>query len=216
MVELELLPSFIKICGITSTQDAEYAIDAGATAIGLVFATSPRKIDIATGKTISEYSKNRILRVGVFKDQSDEEILSIIENVELDCAQLHSPLSSELEKALRNLNIAVIKAMSVGTDEIDEFDEHRVAAILIDGPSPGSGEDHAWEDVQQNFFQRPMIAAGGLNTSNLSRIVTLTNAWGVDVSSGVEESPGKKNPAKVSDFVNKANKVFVQPEDSNE
>ena len=61
-----------------------------------------------------------------------------------------------------------------------------------------------------------MIAAGGLNTSNLSRIVTLTNAWGVDVSSGVEESPGKKNPAKVSDFVNKANKVFVQPEDSNE
>jgi phosphoribosylanthranilate isomerase len=216
MVELELLPSFIKICGITSTQDAEYAIDAGATAIGLVFATSPRKIDIATGKTISEYSKNRILRVGVFKDQSDEEILSIIENVELDCAQLHSPLSSELEKELRNLNIAVIKAMSVGTDEIDEFDEHRVAAILIDGPSPGSGEDHAWGDVQQNFFQRPMIAAGGLNTANLSRIVTLTNAWGVDVSSGVEESPGKKNPAKVSDFVNKANKVFVQPEDSNE
>ncbi len=216
MVELELLPSFIKICGITSTQDAEYAIDAGATAIGLVFAASTRKIDIATGKTISEYSKNRILRVGVFKDQSDEEILSIIERVELDCAQLHSHLSSELEKELRNLNIAVIKAMSVGTDEIDEFDEHRVAAILIDGPSPGSGEDHAWGDVQQNFFQRPMIAAGGLNTANLSRIVTLTNAWGVDVSSGVEESPGKKNPAKVSDFVNKANKVFVQPEDSNE
>lgn len=216
MVELDLLPSFIKICGITSVEDASYAVDAGATAIGLVFAQSPRKIDVLQGQEISSYAKGKILRVGVFKDQSDIEILSIAGQVELDCVQLHSQLSEELASELRNFGVAIIKAMSIGTDEIELFDEHRVQAILIDGPAPGSGEEHSWADVQQNHFQRPMIAAGGLNSSNILRIVSSTSAWGVDVSSGCESATGKKDPVKVQEFVNKANKAFVQQEDLND
>ena len=216
MVELDLLPSFIKICGITSVEDASFAVDAGATAIGLVFAQSPRKIDEVKGQEISDYAKDKILRVGVFKDQSDSEVLSFVTQVELDCVQLHSALSTELAGELRRLNVAIIKAMSVGTDEIDNFDEHRVDAVLIDGPAPGSGEDHSWADVQQNHFQRPMIAAGGLNSSNILRIVSSTSAWGVDVSSGCESAPGKKDQLKVQEFVNKANKAFVQQEDFND
>jgi len=216
MVEFDLLPSFIKICGITSVEDASFAVDAGATAIGLVFAQSPRKIDEVKGQEISDYAKDKILRVGVFKDQSDSEVLSFVTQVELDCVQLHSALSTELAGELRRLNVAIIKAMSVGTDEIDNFDEHRVDAVLIDGPAPGSGEDHSWADVQQNHFQRPMIAAGGLNSSNILRIVSNTSAWGVDVSSGCESAPGKKDQLKVQEFVNKANKAFVQQEDFND
>ena len=216
MVELDLLPSFIKICGITSVEDASFAVDAGATAIGLVFAQSPRKIDEVKGQEISDYAKDKILRVGVFKDQSDSEVLSFVTQVELDCVQLHSALSTELAGELRRLNVAIIKAMSVGTDEIDNFDEHRVDAVLIDGPAPGSGEDHSWADVQQNHFQRPMIAAGGLNSSNILRIVSNTSAWGVDVSSGCESAPGKKDQLKVQEFVRKANKAFVQQEDFND
>jgi len=216
MVELDLLPSFIKICGITSVEDASFAVDAGATAIGLVFAQSPRKIDEVKGQEISDYAKDKILRVGVFKDQSDSEVLSFVTQVELDCVQLHSALSTELAGELRRLNVAIIKAMSVGTEEIDNFDEHRVDAVLIDGPAPGSGEDHSWADVQQNHFQRPMIAAGGLNSSNILRIVSSTSAWGVDVSSGCESAPGKKDQLKVQEFVNKANKAFVQQEDFND
>ena len=216
MVELDLLPSFIKICGITSVEDASYAVDAGATAIGLVFAQSPRKIDVLQGREISSYAKGKILRIGVFKDQSDTEILSIAGQVELDCVQLHSQLSKELASELRKFGVAIIKAMSIGTDEIELFDEHRVQAILIDGPAPGSGEEHSWADVQQNHFQRPMIAAGGLNSSNILRIVSSTCAWGVDVSSGCESAPGKKDSVKVQEFVNKANKAFVQQEDLND
>jgi len=216
MVELDLLPSFIKICGITSVEDASYAVDAGATAIGLVFAQSPRKIDVLQGREISSYAKGKILRIGVFKDQSDTEILSIAAQVELDCVQLHSQLSKELASELRKFGVAIIKAMSIGTDEIELFDEHRVQAILIDGPAPGSGEEHSWADVQQNHFQRPMIAAGGLNSSNILRIVSSTSAWGVDVSSGCESAPGKKDSVKVQEFVNKANKAFVQQEDLND
>ncbi len=216
MVELDLLPSFIKICGITSVEDASFAVDAGATAIGLVFAQSPRKIDEVKGQEISDYAKDKILRVGVFKDQSDSEVLSFVTQVELDCVQLHSALSTELAGELRRLNVAIIKAMSVGTDEIDNFDEHRVDAVLIDGPAPGSGEDHSWADVQQNHFQRPMIAAGGLNSSNILRIVSSTSAWGVDVSSGCESAPGKKDQLKVQEFVSKANKAFVQQENFND
>jgi len=216
MVELDLLPSFIKICGITSVEDASFAIDAGATAIGLVFAQSPRKIDEVKGQEISDYAKDKILRVGVFKDQSDSEVLSFVRQVELDCVQLHSFFSAELASELRKLNVAVIKAMSVGTDEIEDFDEHRVNAVLIDGPAPGSGEEHSWADVQQNHFQRPMIAAGGLNSSNVLRIVSNTSAWGVDVSSGCESAPGKKDQLKVQEFVRKANKAFVQQEDFND
>jgi phosphoribosylanthranilate isomerase len=216
MVELDLLPSFIKICGITSVEDASFAVDAGATAIGLVFAQSPRKIDEVKGQEISGYAKDKILRVGVFKDQSDSEVLSFVRQVELDCVQLHSLFSAELASELRKLNVAVIKAMSVGTDEIEDFDEHRVNAVLIDGPAPGSGEEHSWADVQQNHFQRPMIAAGGLNSSNVLRIVSNTSAWGVDVSSGCESAPGKKDQLKVQEFVRKANKAFVQQEDFND
>ena len=216
MVELGLLPSFIKICGITSVEDASFAVDAGATAIGLVFATSPRKIDAVKGQEIANFAKDKILRVGVFKDQSDDEILSFVTQVDLDCAQLHSLLSAELAIELRKMNVAIIKAMSVGTDEIEDFDEHRVDAVLIDGPAPGSGEEHSWADVQQNHFQRPMIAAGGLNSSNVLRIVSNTNAWGVDVSSGCESAPGKKDQLKVQEFVRKANKAFVQQEDFND
>lgn len=212
MVELDLLPSFIKICGITSVEDASFAVEAGATAIGLVFAKSPRKIDEVRGQEISAYAKDKILRVGVFKDQSDAEILSFVVKVELDCVQLHTQLSSELVNELRKLNVAIIKAMSVGTDEIEDFDEHRVDAVLIDGPAPGSGEDHSWADVQQNQFQRPLIAAGGLNSSNILRIVSSTNAWGVDVSSGCESAPGEKDRVKVQEFVSKANRAFVQQE----
>ena len=216
MVELDLLPSFIKICGITSVRDASYAVDAGATAIGLVFAKSPRKIDATTGQEISSYAKDKILRIGVFKDQSDAEILSIVTQVELDCVQLHTALSTELASELRKLGVAIIKAMSVGTEEIENFDEHRVDAVLIDGPAPGSGEEHSWADVQQSHFQRPMIAAGGLNSSNILRIVSSTSAWGVDVSSGCESAPGKKDQLKVQEFVSKANKAFVQQEDIND
>lgn len=216
MVELDLLPSFIKICGITSVQDASFAIDAGATAIGLVFAKSPRKLDEAKGQEISTFAKGKILRIGVFKDQSDTEVLSFVNQVELDCVQLHSALSTELASELRTLGVVIIKAMSIGTEEIEEFDEHRVAAVLIDGPAPGSGEEHSWADVQQNHFQRPMIAAGGLNSSNIQRIVSSTSAWGVDVSSGCESTPGKKDQLKVQEFVSKANKAFVQQEDLND
>jgi len=113
MVELGLLPSFIKICGITSVEDASFAVDAGATAIGLVFATSPRKIDAVKGQEIANFAKDKILRVGVFKDQSDDEILSFVTQVDLDCAQLHSLLSAELAIELRKMNVAIIKAIAI-------------------------------------------------------------------------------------------------------
>jgi phosphoribosylanthranilate isomerase len=205
---------FVKICGVTSLEDAQCVIEARADALGLIFAPSPRQLSLEQASELAEATKGQILRVGVFRDNAVKFICDALDATGVEVAQVHGDLSSELVSELRDRGVAIIKAVVVGSEEFVVFDEHLVDAILVDGPRPGSGDPHTWSDVSQRHFQRPLIAAGGLNPANVSDVLAMTGAWGADVASGVEMTPGRKDPRRVRDFVASALAFFEHPEES--
>jgi phosphoribosylanthranilate isomerase len=200
--------SYVKICGVTSIEDARMVVDAGADALGLIFAESSRQLTLPAASEIARAIEGSILRVGVFRHNSADFVLEHVDGAGVDVAQIHGDLSPELIEALRQRGVAIVKALSVDEPEFFTFDENTVDAVLIDGPSPGSGQSHGWENLDRRSFSRPVIAAGGLTPLNVVDVLALTNAWGVDVSSGVESQPGKKDPARVRDFVMSARRYF--------
>jgi phosphoribosylanthranilate isomerase len=204
--------SFVKICGITSVKDARVVVDSGADAVGLIFASSVRQLTLEQAHEIAAAIRGSILRVGVFRHDPDDFVLDAVARADLDVAQIHGPLSDVLRDSLRAREVLVIKALSIGSDEFFEFDDAPVDAVLIDGPTPGSGEAHSWHELAGRHFTRPVIVAGGLNALNVLDVLANTNAWGADVSSGVESAPGVKDPVNVRDFVKNARAYFDREE----
>ncbi|HUX04160.1 MAG TPA: phosphoribosylanthranilate isomerase [Acidimicrobiales bacterium] len=203
---------FIKICGLTTLEDAEAVVEAGADAMGLIFAPSTRRVDVEIAAQISEALRGRIVRVGVFRAMDDDEILAVLERVELDAVQLHDPLSERLVSELRVRHLWVIKALVIGSPEFDHFDETRVDAVLVDGPVPGSGLEHSWSRFSQRTWTRPVIVAGGMTAATVGEVLAVTGAWGCDVASGVESTPGVKDSTLVRAFVRAASRYFEQRE----
>jgi phosphoribosylanthranilate isomerase len=201
-------PIFIKICGVTTLGDANAAIDAGANAIGLNLATSRRHLDIDRALAIAEATKGRVLRTLIFRDNDDAEIQDAVELVDPDVVQIHGALSDALVMTLRRRAVRIIKALAIGSDEFYDFDESRVDAVLVDGATPGSGVSHSWEELFERSFDVPIIAAGGLNESNVASVIASTHVWGVDSASGVESSPGVKDRERLILFVDHAREAF--------
>jgi phosphoribosylanthranilate isomerase len=200
--------SFVKICGLTTLGDANAAIDTGADAIGLILATSPRQLTLDRALAISEATKGRVLRTLVFRDNDDDSIRGALEVVGADAVQIHGALSDGLLVELRERGLHVIKALSIGTSEFYEFDEGRVDAVLVDGATPGSGQSHSWEELFERSFVVPIVAAGGLNDSNVVDVIATTPVWGVDSASGVESAPGVKDRERMTRFVEGARQAF--------
>jgi phosphoribosylanthranilate isomerase len=199
---------FVKICGVTSLGDANAAIDAGASAIGLNLATSSRHLSLDRALAIAEATRGRVLRTLIFFDNDDEFIVQAVDLIDADVVQIHGALSDSLLGQLRERDVQIIKALAIGTDEFYGFDESIVDAVMVDGATPGSGLSHSWEELAERSFGVPVIAAGGLNDDNVARVIELTGAWGVDSASGVESSPGIKDRDRMSDFVANAQKAF--------
>jgi phosphoribosylanthranilate isomerase len=203
-------PYFIKICGLTTLGDANAAIDAGTSAIGLILATSPRQLTLDRALAIATGTKDRVLRTLVFRDNDDEAIVHALEIIDADYVQIHGSLSDELVRQLRNRDVRVIKALSIGSDEFYEFDDSGVDAVLIDGSAPGSGASHSWQELAARPFVAPIIAAGGLNDANVANVIAHTGVWGVDVASGVESSPGIKDREQMNRFTDQARNAFLE------
>jgi phosphoribosylanthranilate isomerase len=195
---------YVKVCGVTSVTDAFMAVEAGASALGVIFATSPRRVDVEQASEILDATKGSLLRCGVFRENSDDDIIEHARSLDFDVVQIHGPLSERLLATLRERPIRVVKALNIDDDEFDAFDESRVDAVMIDGPRPGSGIAHSWDRLSSRPFGVPVIAAGGLTAHNVADIVVKTRAWGVDSSSGVEARPGVKDAALVEQFVARA------------
>jgi phosphoribosylanthranilate isomerase len=202
--------SFVKICGITSVEDAQVAAKTGADAIGLILAESPRQLTSTAARDITDAMEGAVLRVAVFRHNTPEFILEAVDTMAPDAVQIHGKLPAALAGELRERGLNIIKALSVTEKEFYSFDETLVGAVLIDGPSPGSGEAHAWPDLTERGFHCPVIAAGGLTPSNVAAFIELTGAWGVDVASGIERSPGVKDPELVAAFVANARAAFAR------
>lgn len=203
---------YVKICGVTSVADAGVAVDAGADALGLIFAASSRRVMMDQAIEILAATRGSLLRCGVFRENSDDDIIEHSSALDLDVVQLHGPLSDELLGELKERGLRVVKALNIEGEEFESFDETVVDAVLIDGPRPGSGIAHSWDRLRSRSFNVPVIAAGGLTASNVADVVTASYVWGVDCSSGVEKSPGVKDARLVVDFVTHARSAWAHAE----
>lgn len=195
----------VKICGITSTADAITAVEAGADALGFVFyEKSPRYVTAAQAAAIIRHLPPFISRVGLFVDMPRDQIQRTLLETGIDTLQFHGDESPEF---CRQFHLATLKAIRVRSAEsLRDIASYPVTGILLDsfvaGHLGGTGVQFKWElALEAKRLGKPLILAGGLNVSNVEQAVRTVNPYGVDVSSGVESVPGKKDVAKVRDFI---------------
>jgi len=204
----------VKICGITSIQDAHNVCAAGADSIGLVFyEKSPRNVSIAQAKEICDSLPPFITCVGLFLDASSDFVNSILAEVKLDLLQFHG---LETPEFCDSFSRPYIKA--IGMKEISSEDEFSQATkqytnakgFLVDshstGKAGGTGNTFDWKNVPQ-LQQKPIILAGGLNPENIGDALQQLDLYGVDLSSGVESQAGIKDPEKIKKLMNEVYRV---------
>lgn len=198
----------IKICGITNTEDAEVAVAAGADALGFImYRKSPRWIEPAVARSIIAGLPPFVLPVGVFVNEEAEKVRTLMDECGFALAQLHGD-----ESALycQNLGRPVLKALRLKDRgrllALAEFQGRaNVRGILIDAFSDqaygGTGQTVDWTLAEEAARSTPVILAGGLNPSNVAGAIQVVRPYGVDASSGVEKSPGKKDHHKLKAFI---------------
>ena len=200
-------PPNIKFCGITSVDDAELAAAAGAWAVGLIFwPNSPRACDPDEAAAIARALKRRTEIVGVFVNPTLDELASTADAVQLTMLQLHGDEGPVFcAEAARRTGCRVIKAVRVRSGaDIQALETFHTDFHLLDSHTPGkpggTGETFAWELVRARRGSVPLILSGGLNPDNVAEAIVATRPYAVDVASGVELSPGRKDPAKLQAF----------------
>jgi phosphoribosylanthranilate isomerase len=205
---------FVKICGITNEEDALYAVAMGADAVGFIFAPSPRQIAPERAREIVRRLPHGVVTIGVFRDEAPPRVSEIANQLGLRGAQLHGRESPAEAAWVRQRVPFVIKAFGVGDPLFDRIDDYEVDAVLIDSKTPGSGQVFDWSFAENLPLHRRVILAGGLNPDNVEEAIERVHPWGVDVATGVESSPGKKDAVKVMRFVNAAKAGEVDDDDS--
>lgn len=195
----------IKICGITNQEDALKAASLGVNALGFVFAPSPRQVKPQEAKKIIQLLPPFLSKVGVFFNQPYGEVAEIIRYCGLDTVQLHGEESPEYCEALP---VPVIKGFRVGKREsLNSLPDYKVAAFLLDTYSKeqagGTGRTFDWNLAKEVKQYGPVILAGGLNPENINLAIQEVQPYGIDVSSGIELRPGKKDPLKLVKLVEK-------------
>ncbi|MGC4098428.1 MAG: phosphoribosylanthranilate isomerase [Nitrospira sp.] len=204
----------IKICGITNTEDADIAVRAGADALGFVmYRKSPRWVEPTVARSIIAGLPPFVLAVGVFVNEETERVRALTDECGFALAQLHGDesaiycqnLGRPALKALRLKDRATLLALA-------EFrGRANVRGVLIDAFSDqaygGTGQPVDWTLAEEAARSTPIILAGGLNPANVADAIRMVRPYGVDVSSGVEQSPGKKDPDKVRAFIEAARLV---------
>jgi len=189
-----------KICGITNLMDAKVAVENGASAIGLIFyEKSPRAISIENAKSISKQLSYSVIRVGVFVNQNKDFIDKTISEVQLNMIQLHGDESSNF---CNQFEVPVFKAVRIRNEaSLSVMDQYNVAGILLDTFSNkqygGTGKTFDWSLINEQI-DTPIILSGGLNPDNILDAIDSVNPAAIDVNSGVELSPGKKDHQKIN------------------
>ena len=196
---------FIKICGATNEEDALLAVAMGADAVGFVFAASPRKISFDRARDIARRLPGNILTVGVFRNELPTRVVQIVSRASLKAAQLHGSETAEDTAWVAERVPTTIKAFPAGHHGLGRLPDYHADVVLIDGVQPGSGRMFDWsltEDAPISGHR--LMLAGGLNPENVTSAIHSVKPWGVDVSTGVEHSPGRKDPAKMRAFIERA------------
>jgi phosphoribosylanthranilate isomerase len=199
----------VKVCGIKEPGDARVAAEAGADAIGLVFAESPRKVGVERAREIAAALPEGVLKVGVFVDAEPKEVLRVSREVGLDYAQLHGDEEPETAAAIRDGGVGVIKALRVrDTASLREMVRYDTNFFLLDAFSEkvrgGTGTRFDWELAKAVRGYANILVSGGLTPENVREAIEFFEPYGVDASSSLEEKPGKKNDERVRRFVSAA------------
>ena len=231
---------FIKICANTNLEDARLAVELGVDAVGFVYAPSKRRVTPEQAEDIVRALPTGVEKVGVFATDDPYEIEHYMACSGLTVAQIHGAFDAEMVRALSaefGGELKIIQTVAYAVDakdcmEADErfartleavFDEPAVWAVLIDaakaGASGGLGVAMDWAHVAEIVRRaigarepRPrVILAGGLNAENVAEAIAAFEPWGVDVASGVEASPGKKDPERLRAFVAAARAAYTPP-----
>ncbi|MCA9835394.1 MAG: phosphoribosylanthranilate isomerase [Trueperaceae bacterium] len=195
----------VKICGVTRLEDALFAEQAGVDALGFIFVPhSKRRVSAEQVAEICDALGPFISRVGVFQNATLEHIREVAEEAKLDTIQLHGDEDEVFAKALGR-SFKIIKAISFSAKlELKALKAFPADAILLDGIKPGSGETFDWSEAAFLQALPHLILAGGLNPANVEAGIASLKPYAVDAASGVEISPGIKDPDKVLDFIHKA------------
>jgi phosphoribosylanthranilate isomerase len=201
---------FVKICGITSEADALLAVSLGASAVGFLFSPSPRQVSVQLAGDIAKRLPEHILTVGVFRDEAPQRVVETVHTAGLNAAQLHGHETAEQTIWVRKRVPTVIKAFQAGERAIARFDEFGADWLMVDGDNPGSGAVFDWRLAEGVADHHRLIVCGGLRPDNVAQAVANLRPAGVDVSTGVESSPGRKDPLLVRDFIVNARKAAVE------
>jgi phosphoribosylanthranilate isomerase len=203
----------VKICGITSAADAQAAIDAGANLLGFNFyPKSPRHIDEEKAAEIRRLLPPKVKAVGIFVNRAPAEVIALGSSLELDAVQLHGDETPETVSELTPI-VPVIKAFRVEPEfPLTTLDEYSGAfAFLFDaahtGQYGGTGRATDWDVARRASLKHRIILAGGLKVENVAAAVRIVRPYGIDVASGVESSPGKKDHRRLREFIQEIRRV---------
>lgn len=200
----------IKICGLKEAEHVQAAVEAGANAIGFVFASSKRQVSPEKAQELAAGIPASVKKIGVFVNSSAEEINEIVKTVPLDYVQLHGDESAALYE---QIEVPIIRAISIrNAEDVDRAFRDAAPLVLIDAPGTdfrgGSGHTFDWDLVEKHAEARPFILAGGLNPDNVGEAITRIRPVMVDVSSGVE-TDGRKDSDKIKAFIRAVQEVSL-------
>jgi phosphoribosylanthranilate isomerase len=198
---------FIKICGITNAQDALDAVECGADALGFVFAESPRKVSVETVREIVKLLPADVLAIGVFRDHITRQVVDTVREACLVGAQLHGHESAQQIAEVKAEVNWVAKSVVAGSAEAFSANNYGTDLILVDSANPGTGTGYDLSLLEQLPKTINVILSGGLTVSNVAESIKAVSPWGVDVSSGVEISPGMKDRLKIREFITNARAI---------
>ncbi len=202
---------FIKICGITNEDDALLAVALGADAVGFIFAPSPRQIAPQRVFDITRRLPPEILTVGVFRDEAPSRVAELVRTSGVKAAQLSGHETPEVTRAVKEQVRFVIQAFPAGSPGLARAAEHGADVIMVDSPSPGSGLVFDWGLVDEAPQDARILLAGGLTAENVTTAIYRVGPWGVDVATGVEKEPGRKDPVKMKAFIEAARSAAPTP-----
>lgn len=202
----------VKICGLTKKEHVQVAVEEQVDYIGFVFAKSKRQVTVEQAKVLAQSIPEPIQKVGVFVNETVENILYIAKEVPLDVIQLHGQESQKVVDALQPYT--VIKAISIQTKEdVEKAAQYNVDYYLFDAPGVdyegGSGKTFDWTLLENTPINRQnMMLAGGLTPENVGRAIEQVRPYGIDVSSGVEVD-GQKDETRMKAFMNQTRNGVV-------
>jgi len=202
----------VKICGITTREAADAAVRAQADFAGLVFhPKSPRDLDLDQARMLADALRGRTRIVALFVAPDDSDIERVMRAVKPDLLQLHGAESHARVASIgEKFGLPIVKAIGVAdADDVPHAQKYEDVAEFLMFDAKGGGEGHSggsgvafdWQILSGRTFKRPWFLAGGLNADNVARAIQVSGAQMVDVSSGVEDAPGVKNPDKILAFV---------------